>query len=155
MPTPEYLSFTPASTNDVTTLKTTLPTLTNRTIIGDKIFASAGVNKQPATQAVEIITPVKLKRGQKQLPAGDKLLSSLVSSVSQSVESFFNWLLEKIQIQTACKVRSLKGVWVHCFGRIATALFSLFLTFDPVINKTVTFNEQEKRIIKIFDNFPG
>jgi hypothetical protein len=125
MPMPEYMGFTAASENDLTVLKSILPHLKNRKIIGDKIFASAPLNQQIATQHLEIITPVKLKKKQKFLEAADKMLSSFVSSVRQPVESFFNWLIEKTAIQTACKVRSEKGLWVHCYGRLTAALFIL------------------------------
>lgn len=125
IPKPEYMSFTPASTNDLTALKAILPALANRTVVGDKIFASVELNQQLADQGVEIITPVKLKKGQKYLEAADKLFSCYISSVRQPVESFFNWLIEKTAIQTACKVRSEKGLWVHCFGKLAAALFIL------------------------------
>jgi hypothetical protein len=106
-------------------LKSILPHLQNRKIIGDKIFASTQLNQQIASQKLEIIIPVKLKKKQLFLEAADKMLSSYVSSVRQPVESFFNWLIEKTSIQTACKVRSEKGLWVHCYGRLAAALFLL------------------------------
>lgn len=125
MPVPEYMCFTAASENDLTVLKTILPHLQDRCIIGDKIFASAELNQQIANQKVEIITPVKLKKKQKFLVAADKMLSSYVSSIRQPIESLFNWLIEKTSIHSACKVRSEKGLWVHCYGRIAAALFLL------------------------------
>jgi len=125
MPMPEHLQFTPASANDLTVLKTLLPRLQNRRVVGDKIFGSVPLNKQLAAQQVEIITPVKLAKGQKFLDAADKYLSGYVSSVRQPVESFFNWLLEKTQMQTASKVRSEKGLWLHCYGRLAAALIIL------------------------------
>jgi hypothetical protein len=125
MPLPEQLQFTPASANDLTVLKTVLPRLHNRTIVGDKIFASVPLNKQLAAQQVEIITPIKLQKGEKLLDAADKYFSNYISSVRQPVEAFFNWLLEKTQLQTASKVRSEKGLWLHCYGRLAAALFIL------------------------------
>jgi hypothetical protein len=125
MPIPEYLGFTAASQNDLSVLKSRLPYLQDRKIIGDKIFACLELNQQIAAQKLEIITPVKLKKGQKYLEAADKLFSSYVSAIRQPVESFFNWLIEKTAIQTACKVRSEKGLWVHSYGRMAAALFLL------------------------------
>ena len=49
-------------------------------------------------------------------------INKAVSSIRQPIESFFNWLNEKTQIQYAGKVRSSKGLFVHIFGKIATAL---------------------------------
>ncbi len=42
------MQFTPGSAHDLTVLKTVLPRLQNRTIVGDKIFASAPLNEQLA-----------------------------------------------------------------------------------------------------------
>jgi hypothetical protein len=125
MPLPEQMQFTPASANDLSVLKTVLPGLQERKIIGDKIFASTPLNEQLVVQQVEIITPIKLKKGQKRLDAAHQYLSTYISSIRQPVESFFNWLIEKTQIQTASKVRSQNGLWLHCYGRLTAALFCL------------------------------
>lgn len=85
--------------------------------------------QQLAEQQVEILTPVKLKKGQKHLDAAHKRYSSYVSSVRQPVEAFFHWLNEKTHIQAASKVRSETGLWLHCFSRMAAALF--ILVFNP------------------------
>jgi hypothetical protein len=69
LPTPEYIYFTAASANDLTSLKTILPALRERKVIGDKIFACAPLNTELSARQVEIITPVKLKKGQKYLEA--------------------------------------------------------------------------------------
>jgi hypothetical protein len=90
MPLPEQMRFTPASINDLTVLKTLLPRLYNRWVIGDKIFASRPTNEKAAAQQVEILTPIKLKKGQKRLEAADQYLSTYISSIRQPVESFFN-----------------------------------------------------------------
>jgi hypothetical protein len=125
MPLPEQMQFSPASFNDLTVLKTVLPSLNNRWVIGDKIFACTPLNEQLAAQQVEILTPIKLKKGQKRLDAADQYLSTYISSIRQPVESFFNWLIEKTQIQTASKVRSENALSLHCYGRIAAALICL------------------------------
>jgi hypothetical protein len=125
MPTPEYIYFTAASANDLSSLKTILAALRGPKVIGDKICASSPLNTELFAQEVEIITPVKLKKGQKYEETADKLFSCYISSIRQPVESFFNWLIEKTAIRTACKVRSEKGLWVHCFGRLTAALFIL------------------------------
>jgi len=53
--------------------------------------------------------------------AANKLYSSAVSKVRQPIESFFNWLIEKTNIQNASKVRSTNGLWFHCFGKLLVA----------------------------------
>ena len=124
IPLPEHFHFTPASANDLTVLKqTTLPYVEQRTLVGDKIYASAPLQAQLCQQQVEMMTPIKLKKGQKRLDAADQLYSSYVSSIRQPVESFFNWLIEKTHIQTASKVRSQKGLLLHCLGRLAVGMY--------------------------------
>ena len=73
--------------------------------------------------AVELITPRK-KRIEDSLVSGDTF-STFVSSVRQPIECFFNWLNPFTAIQVASSVRSLSGLLLHLFGRIAAALISL------------------------------
>ncbi|MHB1104890.1 MAG: hypothetical protein ACYCZ2_00890 [Lutibacter sp.] len=47
-----------------------------------------------------------------------KLKAKAVSAIRQPIESFFNWINEKTQIQNASKVRSFKGLIVHIFGKL-------------------------------------
>jgi len=58
----------------------------------------------------------------------DKMYSRAVSQIRQPIEAFFNWIIEKVGIQNASKVRSEKGLLVHVFGRFAAAL--MIMTFD-------------------------
>lgn len=124
-PLPERLTFTPASVNDLTALKSTLPFIQARIIVGDKSYASAPLQADLAAQRIEILTPIKLKKGQARLDSADSLFSSCVSGIRQPIECFFNWLIEKTHIQTASKVRSHKGLTLHCLGRLAAALYIL------------------------------
>jgi hypothetical protein len=48
-----------------------------------------------------------------------------VSKIRQPVERIFNWLIEKVDIQKAGKVRSNKGLMIHAFGKLATAFITL------------------------------
>ncbi len=73
--------------------------------------------------AIELITPRK-KNKDDSLVSGDTF-SSFVSSVRQPIECFFNWLNRLTNIQSASSVRSLSGLLLHLFGRIAAALISL------------------------------
>ena len=73
--------------------------------------------------AVELFIPRK-KRKEDSLVSGDTF-STFVSSVRQPIECFFNWLNRLTNIQVASSVRSLSGLLLHLFGRIAAALISL------------------------------
>lgn len=45
----------------------------------------------------------------------------------QPLESLFNWLIQKTDVQDASRVRSSQGLKVHCYGKLAVAC--LLLTF--------------------------
>ena len=77
--------------------------------------------------AVELLTPRKRRNGDI-LVSGDAF-SSFVSSIRQPIECFFNWLNRLTNIQSASLVRSLSGLPLHVFGRVAAALISLI--FNP------------------------
>lgn len=133
LPRPEFVAITPASTHDLTALRPLLPKLAGKALFGDKIYADKPLNETlQQTQDTCIYTPVKRIKGQHELErnrnkAADDLFSRAVSAIRQPIESFFNWLNEKTQIQNASKVRSEAGLLVHVFGRFAAACFLLTL----------------------------
>lgn len=72
--------------------------------------------------ALTLLTPRKKARGDILL-SGDTF-STFVSSVRQPMECFFNWLDRLTNIQSASVVRSLSGLLLHVFARIAALLFN-------------------------------
>ena len=131
LPLPEYLLISPASWHDLTSLRPIVPQLEDRTLYGDKIYADQKLTTYLINQHhTYLMTPVKLIKGQsveqRQFNrAADKWYSRAVSSVRQPIESLFNWLIEKTDIQRASKVRSANGLIVHIFGKIAAAFAAL------------------------------
>ena len=118
---------TKASENDLSVFKENWQELTDTCFIADKIYQSAAVNEVLKSNNSEMITPIKMKKNKSEVLkqrdfAFESLYNKAVSSIKQPIESFFNWLNEKTQIQYAGKVRSSKGLFVHIFGKIATAL---------------------------------
>ena len=80
-----------------------------------------------------VLTPIKAIKSQSETikqwdKAANDLCSRAVSRIRQPIESLINWIIEKIDIQRASKVRSTKGLLVHVFGRIAAAF--IFLIFN-------------------------
>lgn len=133
LPLPEILAVTSAAENDLEVLRSIMPIPLDRKIFGDKAYSDLEFNQYLSKNAnTNIFTPVKLVKGENQRTrqfkkAADDLFSSAVSSVRQSIESLFNWLNEKTNIQNASKVRCTKGLMLHIFGAIASALtFWLF-----------------------------
>lgn len=51
----------------------------------------------------------------------------LFSGIRQPVETIFNWLIDKADIQKVSKVRSTKGLMIHIFRKLATAFISLVI----------------------------
>jgi hypothetical protein len=135
LPFPEQFQLTPASENDLNLFKQAWGEIENRTFFGDKIYHDteyfqAAENNQNSL----MLTPVKAIKGQDiDLKMRDKaandLFSTAVSKIRQPIESLFNWLIEKTEIQRASKVRSTKGLMVYVFGRLAAAYITLI--FNP------------------------
>jgi len=128
LPFPEYLCISPASEHDLTAVRPILPKLKNRDLFADKIYFDGPLNEYLQQEINSLIyTPVKLVKGdtmemRQYKHAADALYSYAVSQVRQPIESFFNWIIEKTDIQRASKVRSRNGLIVHVFGKIAAAI---------------------------------
>jgi len=131
LPHPEQILYTPASVNDVTVFKEAWSGIENRTFFGDKIYFVNDLNEYMLKyQSSEMLSPVKAVKGMEEvikqrIKAADDLYSTAVSRIRQPVEAIFNWLIEKADIQKASKVRSIKGLMVHAFGRLAAAFITL------------------------------
>jgi len=133
LPMPQTSWITAAGENDLTAARPAFDYMSNCKIYADKIYADRDLNDRlQANQNSIILTPAKKEKGQKILDAADDIYSYLVSKVRQPIESLFNWLIEKTQIQFAQRVRSEKGLLVHVWGKFAAALFLLsnLLTLD-------------------------
>ncbi|MCS4221846.1 IS982 family transposase [Salinibacter ruber] len=130
LPVPERAGLTPGSENDLRALRRVLPTIEGGVLCGDKAYCDGPLKERLAKdQNLDLLTPVKKEKGQKTLPAADKLFSKAVSRVRQPIESLFSWIDEKTGIQRASKVRSYQGLLVHAFGRLAAAM--LLLALNP------------------------
>lgn len=133
IPFPESLILTPSGDNDLTVFKQAWgDKITDRTIFGDKIYSDFEYFNQHKKQSqnIEMLTPVKAIKGQTEQErqrnkAYNDLFSTAVSKLRQPIESFFNWLNEKTNIQRAHKVRSTSGLLVHTMGKIAIAFIYL------------------------------
>ena len=131
LPHPEQLLFTPASVNDITVYKQAWSHICNRTFFGDKIYMDSELNQDMMkTLNSEMMTPVKAVKGmadviKQRIKAADDLYSTAVSRIRQPIESLFNWLIQKTNIQQANLVRATNGLLVHIFGKLAAAFINL------------------------------
>jgi hypothetical protein len=128
IPLPQLMWITGAEVSDLTASRPILENIQNMTVFGDKIYADKDLQKDMyCNHHAELLTPIKKKMGQEFLSAEDSLYSTAVSRVRQPIESFFNWLNEKTEIQNARRVRSSNGLMVHVMGRIAAAISCITL----------------------------
>ena len=134
LPYLEGLVFTKASVNDLYAFKENWADIKDRTFFGDKTYQDKlFFDKLRTEMNSEMLTPIKLVKGEAEnLRQFDReandLYSRAVSKIRQPIESLFNWLIEKTDIQRASKVRSTNGLLIHLFGKIA-AVF-LYLLFN-------------------------
>lgn len=134
LPMPEYFGLSLACEHDLNAVRDILPRLHRRDVFADKAYANKDLHQILKREfGIRVFTPVKLIKGQTPqqrqfAKAADKLFSTAVSKIRQPIESLFNWLIEKTDIQRASKVRSANGLIVHVFGKIAAAV-SLWVNF--------------------------
>lgn len=130
LPIPAWMEVTPASQHDLPCLRQILNQLWGCRVFGDKAYMAQEVEQQLEKQYAQLFCPEKAKKGEskweKQFNHAFRVLQGkAVSSVRQPIESFFNWIIEKVNIQNASKVRSSKGLNVHIFGKLSAAMFIL------------------------------
>ena len=123
-PSPEYALITPASEHDLQAVRELIMTFENRNIYADKAYIDSDLQTLANANETVILTPVKKKHGQKILDSAESLHSTAVSRIKQPIESLFNQIDEKVKLQNASKVRSLKGVLAHIWGKLAVFMLS-------------------------------
>jgi hypothetical protein len=135
LPFPNKIHFSRASESDLSIPKELnwFDKLVDTELFADKIYIDKEYFK-PREKYIQLdlFTPIKAVKGmpeclKQQDFAANNLFSNAVSKVRQPIESFFNWLIEKSNIQNASKVRSMNGLWLHCFGKLAIAMMAFVL----------------------------
>lgn len=124
LPIPRDIVISKASEHDLSVAKEYLEPWHNITVFADKAYRDSSWKCELAERGVEVITPVKLKKGQKNLSYFSKLFSSVVSSARQTIEVFFSWLADKTGINSASKVRSSNGLIAFIFARLVAVFYS-------------------------------
>ena len=126
LPLPALLHLSRASQHDLSALRELNPALGDCFLFGDKAYADEETQTVLRARGTHLVTPYKRKRNEPETSA-PALWSRFISSVRQPIESFFGWLIQRTEIQNASRVRSTKGLLVHCYGKLAVAC--LLLTF--------------------------
>ena len=127
LPTPIALILSGAAVHDLTAAKQIMEDshpLPAGALYADKAYIDSDwADMLRKEYSIRVLTPRK-KRKSDTILSGDAF-STFVSSVRQPIECFFNWLNRLTDIQTASTVRSLTGLLLHVFGRLAAALTAL------------------------------
>ena len=126
LPLPQLLWIGRASQHDLSALRQAALPLGDYFLFGDKAFACGETQAELQRQGTKLVTPYKRRRNEPKT-ASNGLLSRFVSSMRQPLESLFGWLIQRTNLQNASRVRSTKGLLVHCYGKLAVAC--LLLTF--------------------------
>jgi hypothetical protein len=99
-------------------------------MFGGKAYRDQATKQALAAQRTTMCMSDKKEKGQKVYKVGQSgLWSRFVSAMRQPIESYFNWLVKKGDIQNAAKVRSSEGLQVHCYGKLTAAFY--LLCFHP------------------------
>ena len=129
LPLPEILAVTKASAHDLPVLQA-MSGKTAGNLFADKAYQDQTTEREWAENGVIICTPDKKTKNSEVYEFGKSgLWSRFVSAMRQPIESLFNWIIEKTDIQNGSKIRSGEGLLVHCYGKLAASLF--ILCFNP------------------------
>lgn len=129
LPKPEIMKITAAAEHDLRVLQELEGKIIGN-LFADKAYKDEKTEREFKEQEVIICTPDKKSKNQQVYEVGQSgLWSRFVSAIRQPIESLFNWINEKTEIQNGSKIRSSNGLLVHCYGKMAVALFSLCFNY--------------------------
>lgn len=124
LPKPACIWLREASAHDSRAFENQQLQLPETTLFGDLAYPSRRIIALLKEQNTNLIAPKKKPKG-KELSAAEKHYNRLVAKFRQPIESLFNWIIEKTDIQKASKVRSTDALLIHCWGKLAFAFFLL------------------------------
>lgn len=128
LPNPSQIWLCEASHHDSTAARQQLLELPNTCLIADLAYPETEFETSLKDQNTRLLTGFKKPKG-KDLTKQEKYHNRLIAKFRQPIESLFNWINEKTNIQKASKVRSTEGLMLHCWGKLAVALFLLVFNY--------------------------
>lgn len=128
LPNPTQIWLCEASHHDLTAAKQQHLNLPNTTLMADLAYPETEFEESLYEQNTLLYTGCKKPKG-KDLTKLEKYINRLISKFRQPIESLFNWIDEKTNIQTASKVRSSQGLMLHCWGKLAVAFYLLVFNY--------------------------
>jgi IS5 family transposase len=127
LPLPEKIHLSQASQHDLAALREVQPCLPEGCgLFADKAYFHDETATDCQQKGWHLVASYKRHRNEpkKDVPT---LYNRFVSAIRQPLESLFNWLIQRTDLQDASRVRSSQGLKVHCYGKLAVAC--LWLTF--------------------------
>jgi hypothetical protein len=124
LPKPAQVWLCEASHHDSKAFIGQSPEVPETNLFGDLAYPTPEIIAHLKEQRTQLITPHKKPKGADLTPE-EKYYNRLVRKFRQPIESLFNWIQEKTQIQRASKVPSTDALLVHCWGKLAVAFFLL------------------------------
>jgi hypothetical protein len=128
LPLPAQVWLCAASHHDSKAFIEQQPELPMTELFGDLAYPTPQIISHLKEQQSRLVAPQKKPKG-KELTNDEKYYNRLVRSIRQPIESLFNWIQEKTQIQRASKVRSTDALMIHCWGKLAVAFFLLVFNY--------------------------
>jgi len=116
MPVLRGFEVSPASWHDITAARPMLAECYNFDLAADKAYCDAAWRAELASRGVRLFTPRRAAIGELR---GCDCVSTFVAAERQPIESLFNWINEKTNIESASKVRSLDGLIAFIAVRLA------------------------------------
>lgn len=128
LPLPTGVWLLAAAHHDSKAVKEQTPEIKADALFGDLAYRDKELMTLFRAQNTQLITPVKKPKGG-DLTENEKYHNRLISKFRQPIESLFNWIIEKTNIQKASKVRSTDALLIHCWGKLAVAFFLLVFNY--------------------------
>ena len=127
LPLPEKIHLSVASPHDLQALREMSPSLPiGCGLFADKAYFHHETRQDCTERGWFLVAAYKRHRHEpeKDVPT---LYNRFVSAIRQPLESLFNWLIQKTELQNASRVRSSQGLKLHCYGKLAVACLLLTL----------------------------
>jgi len=125
LPLPEKVHLSQASQHDLAALREMAVSLpAGCGLFADKAYSHAETAAACKQRGWFLLASYKRRRNEpeKDVPT---LYNRFVSMIRQPLESLFNWLIQRTDLQNASRVRSSQGLRVHCYGKLAAACLLL------------------------------
>jgi Transposase DDE domain len=128
LPLPSQVWLCAASHHDSKAFIQQQPELSPTELFGDLAYPTPEIISYLKERQARLIAPRKKPKGT-ELTKDERYYNRLVRRIRQPIESLFNWIEEKTQIQRASKVRSTDALMIHCWGKLAVAFFLLVFNY--------------------------